>query len=90
MKLTEQELDKLKYFQQNINQNIFDLGQLEIDIHNFTEALRNSGSQKVDIIAHLEKLAEQESDFLKELEIKYGKGIIDPSTGEITKTTSGI
>ncbi|MDB4378186.1 hypothetical protein N9Z41_00300 [bacterium] len=79
IKLSEEELQKLKGFQEKRNQITFNLGQVDIQ-----RALLEG--QRSIILENLAKLQEEENAVGKELQDKYGEGNIDLDTGEFTKT----
>jgi hypothetical protein len=83
-KLTPEDLTKLQDFNTKINQNTFELGQLEIDLYNLSTQLEMAKSQKDQVLDFLKTMTNAQSDFLKSLESKYGGGNIDLNTGEIS------
>jgi hypothetical protein len=83
MKINDQELKEFQELQEKINQNVFDLGQIEVHIFNIKEQQASLEKQKGDILSFLELISKKELEFLNNLESKYGKGMINPATGEI-------
>jgi hypothetical protein len=79
IKLSEEELQKLKGFDGKRNQITFNLGRVDIQ-----KAILEG--QRSIILENLAKLQEEENTMGKELQNKYGEGNIDLDTGEFTKT----
>lgn len=75
--LTEEELQRLKKFQEKENEIIVSLGQIAYQ----KEILNERKDQIKQTRKELEKMR---SDFASELTKKYGDGIINIETGEIT------
>lgn len=82
--LSTEELLKLQKFQEDINQNIYELGQVKIQEYNLQKSLENIQKVEREILRLLESLSQKEQEFLKELESKYGNVSINTVTGEIT------
>jgi hypothetical protein len=76
--LTIEELDQIKAIQENYTQLTTSFGQIEIA----QEALT---SQKEALKKALATFKEQEMEFGKALQEKYGVGTINLETGEFTK-----
>jgi conjugal transfer/entry exclusion protein len=72
IKLSENELQKLKELQTKGNELIFSLGQIE--------------AQKASIFSQLQEVQVENNKIGKELSEKYGDGNIDLETGEFTKS----
>lgn len=83
-KITQEELEKFKSLQQQINQNLFELGQTEVTIHNLKEQQKIVDKNKEDIMSILLTLSQNELEYMKSLENTYGKGTVNIDTGEIT------
>ena len=79
IKLSEEELQKLKDFNEKRNQITSNLGRVDIQ-----KAILEG--QRSMILENLAKLQEEENTVGKELQDKYGEGNIDLDTGEFTKT----
>ena len=69
MKLSEEELQKVKSNQQISNEIIFAIGELEL--------------QKISLVDQYRELAQQQNKLGSELTEKYGDGKINLNTGEI-------
>lgn len=76
--LTIEELDQIKAIQENYTQLTTAFGQIEIALENLT-------SQKEGLRKSLTTFKEQETEFGKTLQEKYGNGNINIETGEFTK-----
>ena len=77
IKLSKEELEVLRGYQQKQNHITFQLGN--IDIQN--AILEGQRSQILDELANLQ---EESNKSAKELQEKYGEGNIDLETGEFT------
>lgn len=77
-KLSQEEIQQLKKFQIDSNQVIFELGQID-----FQKALLEG--QRSNTLENLAKLQEEQNQFGKELQNKYGEGNIDLDSGEFIK-----
>ena len=77
--LTIEELDQIKSIQENYAQLTEAFGQTEIALENLT-------TQKNSLRKTLVAFKEQETEFGKALQEKYGVGTINLETGEFTKT----
>lgn len=75
--MTEEELQRLKKFQEKENEIIVSLGQIA-----YQKEILNE--QKDQIKQTRKELEKMRSDFASELTKKYGDGIINIETGEIT------
>lgn len=79
IKLSEEELEILRGYQQEQNQIAFNLGNVDIQ----KAILEGQRSQILDSLANLQ---EKSNKTAKELQDKYGEGSIDLETGEFTLT----
>ena len=77
IKLSKEELDVLKEYQQTQNSITFELGQVDIQ-----KAILEG--QRSTILEDLANLQEKSNKTAKELQKKYGDGNINLSTGEFT------
>ena len=77
--LKEQDFLDFKELQDKINQVIYGMGQIAIE-----KQLLKEKEDKV--ISNFDKVRNQESNFMRKIERNYGPGIINPDTGEFTKT----
>lgn len=74
-KLSQEELQQLKTFQNESNTIMFTLGQIDVQ-----KALLEG--QRSEVLEKLAQLQEQNNTFAKSLQEKYGDGNIDLETGE--------
>ncbi len=74
-KLSQEELQQLKTFQNESNTIMFTLGQIDVQ-----KALLEG--QRSEVLEKLAQLQEQNNAFAKTLQEKYGDGNIDLETGE--------
>lgn len=77
MKLKENEIEKLKEFQQKSSQLSFEIGELTRQQWNIKTMLQK-GKELI------EDLSKEQESFLKDIESEYGKGSIDMETFEFT------
>ncbi len=77
-KLTPEELQQIKDLSLSIDTGYYELGKL-----NYQKKLINDGLNKVE--SELNLLKAEELKLSRQLSDKYGEGIINPDTGEITK-----
>lgn len=75
IKFTEEELQKIKSFQDSYNNFILQLGQLEIELINLQKIKEN-------LTTNFIKLKEESDGFSKTISDKYGDGVLNPATGE--------
>jgi len=76
-KLSEEEVQKIKDFQNESNNLTYSLGQIEVQ----KLILEN---QKQDLISQLNKSQQLQEEFSTSLQEKYGNGNINLETGEFT------
>lgn len=77
IKLSKEELEVLRGYQQKQNQLTFELGSVDVQ-KAILEGQRNS------ILENFANLQEESNKTAKELQDKYGDGNIDLETGEFT------
>jgi hypothetical protein len=77
--LKEQEINEFKTLQEKINQVIYNMGEVAVE-----KQILNEKEERV--INTFNKVRKEESNFLKKMERNYGTGLINPETGEFTKT----
>lgn len=75
IKLTEQEVESLKSFQQQANAIISDLGKISFQMSDLETV-------KAQVLEAKAKLASEQSEFFKSLESTYGKGQLNLETFE--------
>jgi MoaA/NifB/PqqE/SkfB family radical SAM enzyme len=79
-KLTSEELETLKEFQQKNNAVVSELGNLEV-------AKLQMETRRQEILDFYNELKEDELKFGKKFSTKYGAGSINIETGEFTPST---
>ena len=75
IKLTEQEIETIKGFQEKTNAIIADLGRIELQKLDLESA-------KDQVLGAKSKMAEEQNEFFKSVEESYGKGQINLDTFE--------
>lgn len=70
MKLEKEEIQKIKQYQEDINNIIYSFGKIETEIQTLN-------FKKNQLIIELDKLKEKEFNILNEFKQKYGEGSID-------------
>lgn len=81
--LTQEEQDKIKFLKEGITLNIFELGKVEIDIQNLLESKHTLEANKQNLVSTLNKLSDNETEFINILHDKYGEKHIDLKTFEV-------
>lgn len=84
-KITQEELEKIKELQSKFQNSMTELGAMEYDLNELNRAIKQLSEKKEELISYISVLREKEMEFSKELSEKYGKGIIDINTGEISE-----
>jgi len=79
IKLTEQEIETIKGFQEKTNAIIADLGRIELQKLDLNSA-------KDQVLGAKSKMAEEQNEFFKSVEESYGKGQINLDTFEFFPT----
>lgn len=79
IKLTEQEIETIKGFQEKTNAIIADLGRIELQKLDLESA-------KDQVLGAKSKMAEEQNEFFKSVEESYGKGQINLDTFEFFPT----
>ena len=77
--LKEQEMNEYKVLQEKINQVIYSMGEFSVEKQILKE-------KEEMVIANFNKVRKEETNFLKKVERNYGAGLINPETGEFTKS----
>lgn len=85
MKIEEQELKTLQEFDKEKTDIIFNLGQIKIEINNLERRINELKEIENATLARFEELSKKVQKSSEELEEKYGSGIINLQTGEITQ-----
>jgi len=83
-KLTQQEQEQIKFLQDGMVNNLFELGKLTVDLENIKNAEIKLIEDKNNILSTLTNLGKQEKELLDCLRDKYGENInINLETYEI-------
>lgn len=81
IKLSEAELLKIKEFQQAFATLTIQAGKVSLALHETQKELKRLQTINENVISNFEGLSQQESDFTKELETTYGRGIVNFAEG---------
>ena len=82
--LNEEELKKLQEFDKQKTDLIFTLGQIRIEINSLEDRINELKVIETSTFDKFNTLARDIKDSSDELEKKYGTGIVNLQTGEIT------
>jgi hypothetical protein len=77
--LKEQEMNEYKVLQEKINQVIYSMGEVSVEKQILKE-------KEERVMTNFDKVRKDETNFLRKVERIYGSGLINPETGEFTKT----
>ena len=77
--LKEQEMNEYQVLQEKINQVIYSMGEVAVEKQIVKE-------KEEKVMDNFNKVRKEETNFLKKIERNYGAGMINPDTGEFTKT----
>ena len=81
IKFTEDEMKKIKEFQESyvtIQQN---LGQISISELRLNQQLKALGESEVELKNKFVEVQQDEKSFIEEITKKYGNGTLDPNSG---------
>lgn len=84
IKISEEELKKLKELKVSFQDNIFKVGQIELQISDTNSLLDGLNAAKINLVEEYNKIKEEEKVQFKELNEKYGIGSLDINTGLFT------
>ena len=82
IKFTEDEMKKIKEFQESyvtIQQN---LGQISISELRLNQQLKALGESEVELKNKFVEVQQDEKSFIEEITKKYGNGTLDPNSGQ--------
>jgi|TARA_R100000234_G_scaffold79860_1_gene50032 predicted nuclease with TOPRIM domain len=82
IKFTEDEMKKIKEFQESyvtIQQN---LGQISISELRLNQQLKALGESEVELKNKFVEVQQDEKSFIEEITKKYGDGTLDPNSGQ--------
>ena len=77
--LKEQEMNEYKVLQEKINQVIYSMGEVSVEKQILKE-------KEEMVMTNFDKVRKDETNFLRKVERSYGSGLINPETGEFTKS----
>lgn len=77
--LKEQEMNEYKVLQEKINQVIYTMGEVSVEKQILKE-------KEEMVMINFDKVRKEETNFLRKVERNYGSGLINPETGEFTKS----
>lgn len=83
-KLSTEELEKIKSIQQEYSSLTTKLGEIELKITDYLDAVEELKVEKQSVKKQVSSLREKDQQFTTELYEKYGSGQINIETGEIT------
>tara|TARA_B100000282_G_scaffold250147_1_gene194352 strand:+ start:238 stop:516 length:279 start_codon:yes stop_codon:yes gene_type:complete len=86
IKFSEDEINKLKELQTSYSEKQVQLGQLHVQKLLAEQQLDAIQQQTLDVEKQYVVVQEQEREFVKVLNEKYGPGQLDPETGVFTPT----
>jgi len=87
VKFTEKELEKIKSFQQKYVNVQLSFGQIELSKMRFEEQLTLLDESYENTVKELNKVQQEEREFIDNINKKYGDGVLDPQTGVFTPRT---
>ena len=81
VKFTKEELDKVTNFQGKYSQVRNDFGDMSLSRISLSNQLNELNDLEAKLHEELKKIQMDETNFLNELNKKYGEGTLDPQTG---------
>jgi len=82
--LTPEELESVKELQSKYNQTVFEIGVAETQILSLEKQIKKLREDKVVLLGDLDTIEQKETALVSTLQTKYGNGVINPETGDIT------
>ena len=82
--LTPEELESVKELQSKYNQTVFEIGVAETQILSLEKQIKKLREDKVVLLGDLDTIEQKETALVSTLQTKYGSGVINPETGDIT------
>lgn len=82
--ITSEELQDLKDLRLSYEKNVNDLGIYESQIGEYEDFINLLVQEKIKIKENIKNLRIKEKELAKNLSEKYGNGVIDITTGEIS------
>ena len=84
IKVSEEELKKIRDLRQSYQDITYQLGQTEFQITDLTKILKDLTEAKNKVISQYDELKKLERTHFEELNKKYGMGSLDVETGLFT------
>mgnify|MGYP003152663778 CR=1 FL=1 len=84
IKFTEEELEKIKEFQQKYLDIQMGFGQADITGMRLDVQIDNLDAFKEDLRSQFSAVQEDEREFIQEINERYGDGVLDPASGVFT------
>ena len=81
--LTPEELKEFKDIYEGSQKAVYDLGTLEIEINRLKKRLDEVNGERIDLLSHIDVLAERQASLSAQLGDKYGMKTVDLETGEL-------
>jgi hypothetical protein len=82
-KLTTEELKEFKDVYEGSQKAVYDLGTLDVEVNRLKKRLDELNSERVDLLSHIDVLAEKQVSLSAQLGDKYGMKTVDLETGEL-------
>lgn len=83
-KLNEQELEEMNMLREQYSKTMFDIGQLSYDKHQLEEQIKLIDHELTGLRSDIKTNENRQNEFLEKVREKYGEGMLDVQTGEIT------
>lgn len=82
-KLTTEELQEFRGMYEAYQKAVYDLGALDLQIEKSKKRLDEMMGEKIDLVAHIDNLDQQQVAIANKLGDKYGLKQVDLETGEL-------
>ena len=83
-KLNEQELEEMNLLREQYSRTMFDIGQLAYNKYQLEEQIKTIDQELTGLRSDIKTNEDRQDEFLKKVREKYGEGMLDIQTGEIT------
>ena len=84
IKFTEEELKSLVKLQSDYQEQIFKLGQIELERIDLTQKLQDTDTKRSQVLELWKKIQGDESNIVNGLSQKYGNGVLNVRDGTFT------
>tara|TARA_Y100000310_G_scaffold278120_1_gene296369 strand:- start:607 stop:951 length:345 start_codon:yes stop_codon:yes gene_type:complete len=88
IKFNEEDLEKIKIFQQRYVEIQMGFGQAEINRARLESQLKSVDEFVDNLKQNLDSIQEEERTFIQDVNKKYGDGVLNPATGVFTPNSS--